>query len=422
MKHDSVAGGTVNNNDQLVGLENLANTPTGGDAPSNSIPLTLNMDLADGGWETVLTAVAAADKYVALDLSACTMTGTEFDPRIGATEEDGAIGTPKIAGVDKITTLVLPNTAKSVKAGMWTDPPFKAFTSLESLSGAGIETISAYTFCGCANLTEVTLPLASVIDGYAFDKCKNLRTASLPLAATIGEAAFSCTSLTEMDLPVATTVGAYAFSFCTNLTCVNLSSATTIGDYAFDQCASLTEANFPATATIGDYTFRDCANLIAVNLPLASVIGESAFRDCASLTEMNLPAVVTVRAYAFVNCAGLISASLPLATSVSDSAFYGCESLRTVNLSSVATVGVRAFCGCASLTEAILPATPPSIKEVYFGVFYSTGAGAITVKVPTGAVSAYTSAWGVDAETPKDGNTDAYGFNHKAVIITDAAQ
>jgi hypothetical protein len=42
--------------------------------------------------------------------------------------------------------------------------------------------------------------------------------------------------------------------------------------------------------------------------------------------------------------------------------------------------------------------------------------------VPMGAVSAYTSAWGVDANTSAGGNVGVYGGDHKAVTITDAAQ
>jgi hypothetical protein len=58
-----------------------------------------------------------------------------------------------------------------------------------------------------------------------------------------------------------------------------------------------------------------------------------------------------------------------------------------------------------------------------YSIFSSTGStGTITVSIPAGAVSAYTSVWRVDASTPASGNTSAYGENHKAVLITDAAQ
>jgi hypothetical protein len=61
---------------------------------------------------------------------------------------------------------------------------------------------------------------------------------------------------------------------------------------------------------------------------------------------------------------------------------------------------------------------PPSISSI----FAWTGSnGTITIRVPAVAVSAYTSAWGVSASTSA-GSSDVYGSNHKAVLITDAAQ
>jgi hypothetical protein len=50
----------------------------------------------------------------------------------------------------------------------------------------------------------------------------------------------------------------------------------------------------------------------------------------------------------------------------------------------------------------------------------NTGAGAmLTIRVPSGAVSAYTSAWGVSADTAANGNTGKYGSSHKWIVITD---
>jgi hypothetical protein len=65
-----------------------------------------------------------------------------------------------------------------------------------------------------------------------------------------------------------------------------------------------------------------------------------------------------------------------------------------------------------------LPATPPSIGSTIF-LNANTFPGTITITVPAGAVPAYTSAWGVDAETPAGGNTSVYGSGHKAVLISE---
>jgi hypothetical protein len=63
-------------------------------------------------------------KYVSLDLSACTTSGTAFDP-----------GTDVEA--DRVAALVLSDTAKSIKAGTKDNYTYEAFTALRSLSGAG---------------------------------------------------------------------------------------------------------------------------------------------------------------------------------------------------------------------------------------------------------------------------------------------
>jgi hypothetical protein len=215
------------------------------------------------------------------------------------------------AGANRVAALVLPDAAKSIPAGDYSSPTFRAFTALASLSGAGVETLGESAFNGCTSLTEVSLP-----------------------------------------------------------------AATTIGAYAFYQCTSLTE----------------------VSLPAATTIGGSAFGDCTSLTEVSLPAATTIGSYAFSGT-NLTTVSLPAVTSIGNSAFYYCESLTSVNL----------------------PATPPSISSIFYYTGYYSG-DTITISVPAGVVFAYTSTWGVSANTPYGGNTSKYGNYHKAVLITDAVQ
>jgi hypothetical protein len=177
----------------------------GGGTSGDPVPLAVNVDLGSGGLADLLTAIATGGKYVALDLSTCSMDGTEFDPGTGT-------------GADKVTALVLPNGAESVAAGDWGDSTFQAFTALTSISGAGVEAIGEFAFADCASLTEVSLPAVVDIGAGAFGECTSLTEVSLPAATTIGDAAFGgCTSLTGVSLPAAETIGEYAF-IGTNLT------------------------------------------------------------------------------------------------------------------------------------------------------------------------------------------------------------
>jgi hypothetical protein len=380
----------------------LANTSRG-NSSANPIPLALNSDLANGGWEAILSTIDAAGKYAALDLSACTMNGTEFDPGTGV-------------GADRVTALVLPDAAKSIKAGIGGNntytASFKAFTVLKSLSGAGIETVGGYAFCWCKSLTEVSLPAATTIGNDAFYVCESLVKVSLPAATTIGNDAFGwCESLTEVNLPVVTTIGGGAFAGCESLMEVNLPAATTIGNDAFCWCESLTEVNLPVVATIGNWVFAGCPNLTAiiidpantaftirggmllnkaettliaypsatgaitlpsvteigggafsgtslasVSLPAATTIGASAFSYCDSLETVSLPAATTIGASAFFSCDSLETVSLPAAQTIGDGAFNACDSLETVSLPVATSIGYYMFRYCTSLTEVSLPA------------------------------------------------------------------
>jgi hypothetical protein len=439
---------TVTVGEPPLGLDDLASAEGGEDA-ADPVSVALSDSFTNDIWASALSAIAEAGKYVSLDLSACAMTDTEFDP--GAATE----------GADKITALVLPSTAKSIKAGTEDNSPFTAFTALQSISGAGIATIGEWAFYDCTSLTSVSLPAAETIGNEAFYECASLITVYLPVAETIGEVAFAvCTSLETVSLPAATTIGEWAFSDCYSLETVSLPAATDIGNEAFYECTSLIITDLPAAETIGRDAFRGCESLETVNLPMATYVAGfvsctsltsvrlpvatyvGGFGGCASLTAVSLPAATTIGNYAFSGCASLTEVSLPMAQTLGSAAFRGCTSLTTISLPAAQTIGNNAFTGCTSLTMVSLPAvetfsydiftdctslttlslpaTPPPIENT---LFYNTGSdGTITIRVPTVAVSAYTSAWGVDANTPENGNTSVYGESHKTVLITDAAQ
>ena len=106
-------------------------------------------------WESLLNAIAAAGKYVELDLSACTIGGdspTRFDTG------DNSFST----GRDRIVALILPNTAtRRVGAS-----GFSTFSNLRTVSGQGMTIVSG--FFGCTNLESVSFPQATEIGNYAF--------------------------------------------------------------------------------------------------------------------------------------------------------------------------------------------------------------------------------------------------------------
>jgi hypothetical protein len=365
--------------------------------------------------------------------SSCTSLESVSLPASLTTVAGSAFG-----GCLNLTTITVDpaNTAFTARDGMLLNKAETTLIAYPSATGAialpSIIEVGASAFGSCANLTSVSLPVAQTIGASAFGGCTNLTSVSLPAATTIagGESYFHgafhyCTSLTEVNLPTATDIGSYAFFRCTSLETVSLPAAQTIGASAFLLCTSLETVSLPKVETIGGSAFSSCKSLTEVSLPAATTIGYDAFKDCTSLETVNLLAAQTIGGVAFLRCASLTSVSLPAAQTIGEQAFEGCTSLASVSLPAATTIGDYAFESCTSLTEVSLPATPPSINGDY-AIFRNTGSdGTIAVRVPavpTGAVSAYTVAWGVSVSTAVNGNTSVYGYNHKAVFITEEAQ
>jgi hypothetical protein len=220
----------------------------------------------------LLSAIGTAGKYVALDLSSCTMTGT-FDPGTANT------------GEKYIVSLVLPDAATGIKAGSSPASTFKNFTALKSVSGEGVKTVGEYAFRSCTGLTSVDLPAATSISYAAFSYCTGLTTVDLPAATSLGNNAFAgCTGLTSVDLPAATSIDYYAFYGCTGLTTVDFPAAISIGNSAFEDCTGLTTVNLPAATSIGNNAFVRCTGLTTVNLPEATSIDYHAFRSTGNQT------------------------------------------------------------------------------------------------------------------------------------------
>jgi hypothetical protein len=419
----------------------FAGFPAGaGGSAVDPIPLPVNINLASG-WTALLTAIQTGGKYVALDLSACTGGAAEFDPGTANT------------GESKIASLVLPDTATSVKAGDYSNPTFKDFTALKSVTGGAVASIGDYAFCKhdtlttvnfpaaisigveafyyCTTLKTVNLPMATSIGNYAFIICDALEMVSLPAAISIGDGAFSdCDTLSTVNIPAATSIGEEAFSFCTSLVTINLPVATNIDSFTFWYCTSLTAISLPASlTTIGINPFMECTNLTditvaaanthfkaeggkllskngtalicwptasgSVNLSGITNVGDSACYRCTDLTTINLPNAITIGTYAFYGCTSLTTITLPATHTIGRAAFLSCTALETVNLPVAESIGNATFhsTGTKALTVT-LGATPPELgasmfDNVPYTAIGESGTKSVTVKVPASALASY---------------------------------
>jgi hypothetical protein len=392
------------------------NYQSGGATVAAPVPLKLNVSIDTDSLQSLWTALGTAGKFVALDLSSCSMSGTEFDP--------GAANT----GKDNIVTLVLPDTSTSIKSETGSNPAFTGFTSLQTVHGENVTSNGNGAFANCTSLTTADFPVATTIGDRAFAGCTYLSTVSLPNATSMGGYAFAtCASLTTVSFPKVTSIGTFAFNYCTSLTTVSFPDATNIGTNlagsTFNGCTSLTTVFFPKVTTIERNAFTGCTSLTSVTFPLVTSIGGLAFRYCESLTTASFPKATSIGDWAFDGCTSLTTAYFPEATTIEDSAFEGtaltevsfpkvttieinafryCESLTTVSLPKATDIGGGAFEGCIALTSPSFPETTSIGLRAFYGC---TALATVSVPKVTAITAQAFSTSGTGALTITMGNT-----------------
>jgi hypothetical protein len=309
------------------------NTQNGGNTADDPIPLSVNMGLGDmmedtTGWKQLLDIIAQADKFVNLDLSACTMDGTVFNP-------DTTITT----GKNKNVTIAFPDTAESI-AGLYPVSSFGYSSVLKSFSGVGLTTIGSSVFYGCHGLNMSSLPeKITTIDAYAFNGT-GIEDIMLPEGLiSIGMGAFSsCANLRRITLPESlTNAGYYNFASCPNLEEITMSAnLTSIYNSNFRGSTSLVSFILTGTGSLstifdGKALVLNGAVLIAYPSVTGSIIlpsgiteiGEDAFSGCTGLAEITLPeSVIRIRGGnygSFSGCTNLIKVTLG---TISESAWH----------------------------------------------------------------------------------------------------
>jgi hypothetical protein len=285
------------------------------------VPLVLDIDLgnmADGSpWYALLDALKEADKYVALDLSDCTMTGaaedgTVFRPNYAYRGPSSILDTyPGTGGKQYIVELTLPLRAKKIFGG-WLEgytftpiPAFRYFSSLAKIRGDNIEAAYQETgfsknaiFSGSSSLKEAHFEKLTVAPRF-FEHCTKLESVHCPSLADIGHATFyGCTSLKTFDFSNVQKIGYSAFGGCSSLKVLDLGQSavtkipgetgagvgmttTALPMAAFQGCSSLETIVFPAGFTdIG--TFKDVLEKPS-DPPLR---GGKTFNGCTKIKEV----------------------------------------------------------------------------------------------------------------------------------------
>jgi hypothetical protein len=239
------------------------------------VPLAVKINL-DDELRNLISVINSEGVFVNLDLSRCTMEGSEFKP--------GNSGSPYIA------SLVLPNSAESVSGN------FGVFSDLINIRlKASVNIEGENPFAGCSLLTfnlRGRGDLSVIEQGKALVRGGS-ELVSYPSASgsltldgitSIGNSAFSRSDLESVNLPAAGNIGVMAFRGCESLESANLPAAAVIDDEAFRGNSSLTTLNIPAAGTIGNNVAANTGNVgltITVG-PQLKTIGIGMFNEVGS--------------------------------------------------------------------------------------------------------------------------------------------
>ena len=333
---------------------------------------------------------------------------------------------------EPITDLVVPETVKSIKGGVFKGKNIaslslsnsvesietEAFRDCKQLSsvvfGNSLRLIGIDAFRECTSLDSITIPNSvDTIEARAFEGCSGMSYLSIGDGVkTIGESGFyRCDGLQRLDItnldtwctidfksdgsnPLRITKRLYlndeevtavtpsnkvthisnnAFNGATGITSVTIpNSVKVIGERGFENCEKLTLVSFGNSVdSIGHRAFANCNALESIELPNSlKTISSEAFLDCRSVSSLTFGnSLETIGESAFRNCKLLESISLPnTITRIGARAFEECDKVLTVTLSSRLKSIEKSTFKYCRSLESIT--IPNSVKEISSEAFY----------------------------------------------------
>ena len=144
-----------------------------------------------------------------------------------------------------------------------------------------ITTIGESAFDDCSFITSIILPntIKTIKDG-GFQNCSALKSINLDDVESIGQGAFSgCDSLNSVYAPKLQKISINCFLNCGSLTYVNIPNVKNISAQAFANCFSLKEVSSPSVTKIYYAAFYSCFSLEKIDLNKVEYLGYSVYRN-----------------------------------------------------------------------------------------------------------------------------------------------
>lgn len=206
------------------------------------------------------------------------------------------------------------------------------------------------------------------IGAYAFYGCSGFKNIHISDDVTrIGEYAFRNSGFKNIQIPKSvTSIGMAAFRGCS----ANIEipeSITEMGSYAFSGCSGIKNITIPNNVTtIGQCVFEG-SGIESIDIENAR-ISYAAFRDCSELESVNIRNCVDIGGYAFSNCPKLKNITIPdSVTDLGEYAFYKCSGLQSVTIGNgVTEIGNSTFAECTALADITLGNGITKIGEYAF--------------------------------------------------------
>lgn len=302
-----------------------------------------------------------------------------------------AIDDYAFAGLDRLETLVLPDTITSIGTGAFSSCENLRSVKLESKnltsvgedifldsdkwegnSIEGIVMFGSLLYKYNADMEEGTVvkPIENKVDGE--DESKHVYISND--VSLIASGAFANQpNLVSFELPDRfTSVSNSLLQGCTGLRTFIAHNITSVGTRAFSNCTSLEEFDFSNVTAIGEEAFQGTAiRNVELNEEI-SILENGLFKNCTNLQNVKFNSNLTrIGNETFMNCSNLaridegVINNVDFTNNFDDLEFIGSRAFENTGLTrfvipkNVTSINESTFKDCSSLSEVVLPEVTP---------------------------------------------------------------